>query len=506
MTYPAIIFWLLIVWSVAARPGTLLVLLFVSGPFASLALLPPDAIGLSILPQSMFAVVLILKVLAPQLVPLSPKLLVGLQLRHLGFLALFLLVGAVATAIMPKLFAGQVVVVPMKELSAVDLLSSTTQNFTQFGYVTLSVATAMAVTSMADEPSFTKTLLMAMLVGGMVCIITGLIDLVASSTGMESLLEPFRNANYALLTTGDVAGTKRAVGFTPEASVYGPMCVGSAASILLLRHLFAEGRQRILATMIGIGLVWMAVLSRSSTAYLGLAVFALLYLANWVRRAAFGSPMGERALLGEAFVGLGVIAAVLFVLIARADLFDPLLNMVDEVIFNKPLSELYYERSLWNTTAWETVARTWGLGVGFGSTRTSNWFAAIVSNAGLIGTAFMAIFIVQTFVRRPRWRTAWSDEVLAGLKLSIVPSLAMAGVSSAGPDFGVGGGLMFGAITGIAAFGAGCSSDGRAAEQVLKPSRLRAYREIWSPGIARAASTVHRRDTESDKPAPRPSF
>ena len=501
MNYPALFFWLLIAWSVTASPGTLLVLLVASMPFASLALLPPAMIHMSILPQSMFAVVLILKVLAPQLMPLSPKLLTALRLRHLGFLALFLLVGTVATAIMPKLFAAEVFIIPMSAaFQGADLLSSTLQNFTQFGYVTLSVATVFAVTLMADEPWFTKTLLISVLAGSIVCIATGLIDLAAASAGMESLLEPFRNADYAYLTTVQIAGQKRVVGFTPEASAYGPICVNFAAAILLLRPLFAEGLQRILATTLGIVLVEMALLSTSSSAYLGLAVLGLVYLANWVRRVAFSSPLAQRGLIWELLMGLGAIAAVLFVLIASADLFDPLLNTIDEVIFKKPLSSSFYERSFWNTTAWETVAATWGLGVGFGSTRTSSWVAAIVSNAGLIGAAFMAIFLLQTFAKRPMWRTAWSSELLVGLKLSLLPALALLAVDAPGPDFGLWMGVVFGAIAGIAAF-----HPGRSSVYTPKPSRVRAY-PASSPVIDRTAPRARRRGSGPDKPAPRSSF
>ena len=208
-------------------------------------------------------------------------------------------------------------------------------NFTQFGYVTLSVATVFAVSLMADEASFTKTLLKGVLTGGIVCIVTGLIDLVARSTGMESLLEPFRNAGYAYLTMDEVAGQQRIVGFTPEASAYGPICVSFAALILLLRPLFAEGRQRMLATMIGVCLVVFAELSTSSTAYGGLAVLGMVYLANWLRRAAFASPLGQRGLLSEFLVILSVVPAVMFVLVTRADVLDPLLNLVNTVIFSK---------------------------------------------------------------------------------------------------------------------------------------------------------------------------
>jgi hypothetical protein len=501
MSYAALFFWLLIAWSTIASRGTLLVLLLASTPFASLALLPPEMIHVSILPQSMFAVVLILRVAADQLMPLSPKLLTALHLRHLGYLALFLLVGTIVTVIMPKLFVEEVLIVPVRgEVHGTDLLRSTLQNFTQFGYITLSVAAVFAVALMADEPWFAKTFLISMLTGGIVCIVTGLIDLAAASSGMESLLKPFRNADYAYVTTAEVVGQRRVVGFTPEAGAYGPICVNFAAAILLLRSLFPEGLKRILATSIGIGLVGMAVLSTSSTAFLGLAVLGLMYLANWIRRAAFPSPLGQRGLLWELFFALGAIAAVLFVLIARTDLFDPLLNVVDAVIFSKPLSGSFYERSFWNTTAWETIASTWGLGVGFGSTRTSNWFAAIVSNVGVIGAAFMALFLLQTFAMRPIWRTALSSELLAGLKLSLLPALAMLSINSPGPDFGLWMGVVFGAIAGVAAFHPRRGSSGHVAAHAPNPSQLGAYRGIWNPTRAR------RPDSEPDNPAPRPSF
>jgi hypothetical protein len=507
MNFAALFFWLLIAWSVTASRGTLLVLLFASMPFAGLALLPPASLGMSILPQAMFAVVLILKVVTPQLMPLSPKLLTALQLRRLGCLALFLLVGTVITIIAPRLLLGEVMIVPMRESwLRGDLLRPVMANITQSGYVALSVLIAFAVTLMVDDLRFVKTLLTGLLAGGVVCVATGLIDMVAASTGMESLLAPFRNADYADLSMAGVADQRRVVGFTPEASSYGTICVEFAAAILLLQSLFAEGRQRVLAASIGIGLVVMALLSTSSTAYFGLAVFGLIYLANWVRRAAFSSPLGRRGLLWELFIGLGAIAAVLFVLIARADLFDPLLKVIDEIIFNKPLSDSFYERSFWNKTAWETVASTWGLGIGFGSTRTSNWFAAIISNAGLIGAAFMALFLLQTFASRPIWRTALSTELLAGLKLSLLLALAMVGTNAAGPDFGLWMGVGFGAIVGVAALHPGRSSIGHVAVRGPKPPRVGGHRAIWSPVIGRSAPLTRRPDSEPDKAAPRPSF
>ena len=158
------------------------------------------------------------------------------------------------------------------------------------------------MTLLADEPRFTETLLASMLAGGLICIATGLIDLAAASTGMESLIEPFRNADYAFLTKDEIAGAKRIVGFTPEASAYGPMCVHFAAGIALLRVLYAEGFRRIFASLIAVVLVVMAVLSTSSSAYLGLAVLGMAYASIGLGEG-FSSQLGQRGLMAELLAG-----------------------------------------------------------------------------------------------------------------------------------------------------------------------------------------------------------
>ena len=196
----------------------------------------------------------------------------------------------------------------------------------------------------------------------------------------------------------------------------------------------------------------MALLSTSSTAYGGLAVLTLVYAANWIRRAFLSSLLGQRGLGSELLVGFVAIVSLLVVLLTHASVLDPLMTLIDETIFKKPLTGSFVERSHWNAVAWNTVASTWGLGVGLGSTRTSNWLAAIVSNAGLLGATFMGIFLVQTFVKRPRWRTPMTAELLVALKLSLLPALVMAALDSPGPDFGALMAVAFGAITGVAAF------------------------------------------------------
>ena len=236
---------------------------------------------------------------------------------------------------------------------------------------------------------------------------------------------------------GGAIGVRRVIGFMPEASAFGPICVQFATGITLLRSLYVNARHGILASVVGLGLILMAWLSTSSTAYGGLAILGVVYAWNWIRRATSSNALGRKELMGELLVGVCLAIALLLILIVRANLLDPLFDVLDAVVFKKAETSSFYERAHWNEIAWDTVASTWGLGIGFGSTRTSNWFAAIVSNTGLLGALLMGIFLFQTFRKRLNWRTMITSELLPALKLSLLPSFAMLGVNSAGPDFGL---------------------------------------------------------------------
>jgi hypothetical protein len=229
-----------------------------------------------------------------------------------------------------------------------------------------------------------------------------------------------------------------------------------------------------------------------------------VYGISVIRRAAVPSALGQGGALGELLAGLFVMVVLLFLLIVRANLFDPLLSLINEQIFNKSLSSSFQERSFWNTTAWNTIDSTWGLGVGFGSTRASNWFAAIASNTGVVGATCMAIFLIQTFLRRPIWRTAWSAELLIALKMSMLPVFIMAGVVSAGPDFGPWAAVVLGAITGIAAIRPKRGAVGMNMQDtsMQKP----ASRRTTIRGRVPATTVAWRRlrDDGHDRPAPSP--
>lgn len=453
MTYASFIFWIVLVLSLLSSSGTVLMLLLASLSFGSLSVVPPEVTGgVTILPQAMFSIVLILKGLAGPIVSLSPELFTAARLRNLGFLLLFLAAGIVTTILMPRLFSGYAVIIPMRPTQnlATEVLQPGQGNFTQAAYLTLSVAVAFSTALLAKEPQFSKQFLSALLIGGIVAAVTGVIDMAATAIGLADILEPFRNASYAVLTNADVHGVRRVVGLMPEASSFGALCASFASALIFLRPFYPTGPLQFETGFVALALLGMALLSTSSSTYAGLAVLGAVYSVNCVRRLVQPSGAAQTGLGGE-FAVIFVMLIVLLVLwIVQESIFDPMFEIIDEIIFNKATSTSYFERSYWNAVGWDALRSTYGLGVGLGSTRTSNWFVAVISNAGIVGAALLGVFLVQTFLRRPWLGSSCSNDMLTSMKAAIIPWFATAALASTSPDFGPWVALMLGAITGMA--------------------------------------------------------
>jgi hypothetical protein len=450
MTYPAFIFWILFLIGAVAGQRTLLILLFSSFAFGSLAVLPPElTAGLSFIPKTMFALLLVVRLMALPLF-FSPRRLRELaRAENLGFLLAFLVISLVTTIFMPRLFAGTIDVIPLRVLRfGAAPLMPTPANFTQSVYLSISVMVTFAAALMARAPQFASQFLSAVLIGGAVLFGSGIADMAATALGQSALLDPFRNASYAMITNAEVAGVRRVVGLMSEASSYGSTCVTLAAALVFLRPLYAAGLPRMAATVTAVSLIVMALLSTSSSAYAGVAIFGAANILNVGRRMISASRVGRSGLGLELVAVFVSIVVILAALIVQPEVFDPLLRIVDEIIFNKATSDSYLERSFWNQIGWSAFWSTYGLGVGLGSTRASNYFIAVISNTGFLASGCFFIFLLQTFFRRS-FASIQSSELVSALKFTIIPSFGMAALGSATPDFEPWLGLIFGAITGL---------------------------------------------------------
>ncbi len=451
MTWAAVLFWIIIVTGFLMRgPLLLLYAFFAFGAFGSLALIPPDAVGgLNLSAQSFGALFLVAKILLAKGNP-GRAIQAALDPTWLGLLFLFLAYGIFSAYLMPQLFEHVVQVIPISVVGPAPIpLKPTAANLTQPAYMTLSVGATLAFALAGADANFRRHYLRAMLFAGIVLVVTGVADMVTSSLGVGDLLQPFRNVSELPSIDDYILDTKRVVGLMPEASSYGGTCVDAVVGLALLRPCFPRILRNWVVPATIVGLLVIAGLSTSSTAYVGLVVFAMTFAANWLRRSLDPRALNPSGLFTEAFVVTAAALIVLVVVMLEPTILDPVSSMIDTMVFHKVDSGSYVERTMWTRTGLDAFFATHGIGVGLGSERTSNWYVAILSNTGIVGATLLACFIVQVFLHRCRGDAA-AVEFMAALKFSLLPAAVMIGLAGTTPDFGPGPGSKLGLILGLA--------------------------------------------------------
>jgi hypothetical protein len=448
MTYPALIFLGLLLWSFIWPKEKLVYLLFGSAAFGSLAILPPELVGgVNLLPASAAALLLVARYFLDKrfLVSLPEA---ALRLDRLGLLAAFMGVAVISALFFPKLFAGQVIVAPMRGL--IGPLQPSMANTTQLAYLIVSCLAAFVFHHSGSDRRFVQHCLRAFVIGGGILALSGIADLALGSASTV-LMAPFKTADYDMLEGSQVLGFRRIDGFMTEASAYGSVCILFAAVTLFASPLLATTREKFVARVVALSLVGCAIISTSSTAYVGIAALGMIYVANFARRALDGfTPGRARAmrflLIGELGFCYLALAAVAVVAMFAPDLFLTPISFVEELIFKKSQGGSYMDRMNWNTLAMDALAKTGWLGVGVGGARASNWMVAVLSNTGIVGGALMFSFLaIQLLKPAPRGAPD-AREFLVIAKATLVVFLVMAGLAGTAPDFGVTVGAMFGLI------------------------------------------------------------
>ena len=453
---PIGLFWCLAFWAICQRPHALIYLFFATMPFGSFAALPTAMTGgLTLTPTPIVGLLMIVKELASSG---GLRIAIAGALKPSGLLLLFLfwLVACIATFFMPRFFAGQIEVVPVRSvgLFSTSMLFPTLQNVSQIVYTSISVFTVFVFSRVLRTPEMRQHALSALCLGALVTVFTGLIDFVSQSFSLQSALEIFRTASYTLLTEDEVMGSKRVVGLMPEASSFGGLVLSFLAGVYFFRRAMAPGllRDRIAPVLIValLALVW---LSTSSSAYLGLALFGVSLVAEWCWRlfAAGRNPYLRRGLATEFWLGMLGVGLLLAVALVAPQVFAPMITMIDLMVFQKSSTSSFEERSMWTQISWNALLSTHGLGVGMGGTRASNFVVALSSNAGFLGAAFYFMFVVQCLLFR---KAAQGDSqgvaLLSACRWSYLPAFCAILTVGTTPDFGLFNAFLYGFAVAIA--------------------------------------------------------
>lgn len=441
LTYPGILFWLLVLRTAFARGPGFYYVFFGCWSLGTLLVIP-SAISLgNLTPPWIAACFLTARVIMED--GLRRYLSALFDFRRFGVLTLCTLYAAASGYFLPRIFEGRVNVVTMRTSAvhgAVPLMPDAA-NLTQGLYFVITTLTVVSIYLICQEPERRRRFLQAFAWGGVVAIATGLLDLFTSAAGLGGLLEPFRNATYALHLDNEAAGMHRVIGLMSEASAYAALC----APFLCLLALTPDqdspwGRWRI---PLCLGLVLMTYLSTSSGGYVGLGVLGLVVAGS----LALGMMEKRRTAWWGGYGMLMAVAAVALVLLIEPMVFDPLWRAFDRIVLNKTGSVSYIERSMWNRVAYQAYLTTNYLGVGIGGARASSWIYSLLSNIGAPGTILLFIFIGQAALAKA---ANPADRTLArAAKLALVPCLFMASLAGTSAGFGLPGAILFGLVASL---------------------------------------------------------
>ena len=433
MTFPGIIFWMLLLFVCFSRGAWIYYLIFASWSFGTLAVLPPSLTASSITPAWVCAIALALREGAR--VGFGKFLNYFFDAKTFLPLTLVTIYGVFSSVIMPNLFAGKFEVVVMRLSEATPgaaPLAYSAANVTQSLYFIICSVFTVAVYSAAKSASEMGSLLKGFQFGAVVAVVTGLADIGLSQVGATSLLLPFRNAAYSLMVDDDVMGIKRTVGLMSEASSYGGLTFGFLSVYVFAPNNWTPLTGRpIVQILIISALVAMVYLSTSSGALAMLGLLLFLMFLNFVRGLFVGRPFAAAGIFSALIALTCAVGAVLFL----APIAEFVQRFLDTVIFTKSQSQSYIERSSWNRIAMEAFYKTYGLGAGLGSVRASSWAVSVLGNIGFPGAALILLLIGRALVGSP---VAVQDrEKLWSIKLPIVLTCVGASLSSTSPNYGL---------------------------------------------------------------------
>jgi hypothetical protein len=315
-----------------------------------------------------------------------------------GFwLLLTVLYSLLSAYFMPRIFAGQTSVFPVRiYLNTVSFpLEPTMANLTQSIYFIGDFATFALLYGYAGSHAGNKAVANAALA----CVVLNLffvaLDLGTFWTGTSELLAFIRNANYSLMSEAELSGFKRIVGSFVEASSFASATVGYFAFTLRLWILGIRPRLTLLLSFLSLTTL---IFSTSATGYVGLAGFLLVtYIQTifWTLRR----PLTPQML----WLMVCAPVTVLFIAIAIAlndDASIYVQNLLDTMLFSKPFTTSGIERAAWSQQAMQNFIDTFGFGAGIGSLRASSFPIVVLASFGLIGTTTFGLFFLTLFFGR----------------------------------------------------------------------------------------------------------
>jgi hypothetical protein len=423
----AILLPLSLLW--ALNPVRLLQLIMVSAVFEAAAALILGGFGLqpAMVPGLLFIAYIVVQYAIGMRYPGEAAVLkASLPMFALLFYA------ALSAKILPDAFAGQIMVWPQKMdvFAAGEVpLEFNFGNVTQTLYLTIDIVLTVAVAIFVTRHSIPyEKIIGAYMAGGYIVVFLVFWEFANSVTGVPYPKEMLQsNPGWAIVDQA-IGSVHRMQGTFSEPSALAFYLSGVALCSLWLS---VRGYQYMQPNLLLALSIVCVLLSTSTTGIVTISVGLPLVLA----RASVG---GDRRALGRIgkTIGVLVLGGVLVVtpiLVLKPSLIDAV-NAVVESTLNKGESDSYNDRSAADLSGLNTFAETYGLGVGWGSFRSSSFIPGLVANGGGFGAAMVLWLFVRVFRLGLRVRAASAthpgQNLVDGFSASLCGQLAAALVAA----------------------------------------------------------------------------
>jgi hypothetical protein len=421
----------------ANSPGRLLGLVFIGAAFMAAAAIVLGGYGVSpgLIPAAMFIGVFVLKTIFGTRY-FAERLVLRTFLPFILVVAWALL----SSYLMPRFFESQILVWPEKLSSFVVItpLEPNSGNMTQDMYLLAAALLAVCAASYLTQTGFDlRRLLNAYFAAGLMVVAISLWQLASHLTGIWFPTTFFlSNPGWAQLSNESIGGFIRITGPGSEPSELAAYLCGSVGAtgwIVLNGH---PGRLPklllVLATLV-------TLLSTSTTGYAALALMLFLTLIYTI---LFGSNILRRNFIMAALGGGALTAALIVTVPVVAPGVAHSASVIFNATLNKQHSSSYTDRTSADHDSVREMFESDGLGVGWGSNRSSSLVPGLAASIGVFGIAGLVWFAlnIAASVRRAHRLTSSPElrQVMHGCTGGIIGTLSAAVVSAptiTSPDF-----------------------------------------------------------------------
>lgn len=334
----------------------------------------------------------------------------GAALRGNVGLIVFVLYGVLAAVFLPRIFAGEIDVTPLRgqirarygtqlaRIIAAEPLHFTTQNLTTAVYLTGTLMMTLATYTVLRRPDSSRVLARGGAAIGMVHAVLGFAGIAVKNTPANVIFDFFRNGSYAQLDH-EWNGFVRMNGLWPEASSFASFAV---VWFVFNFECWLRGveprRTGPAALLLGLALV----VSTSSSAYVGLALFGAIMI---VRVLVTPRLLTLNRLAWLVMAGLAAAIAVSALLALNPILAKAMRDLFEHMTLDKAGSFSGRQRLFWAAQGLEAFKISHGLGIGPGSLRWSSLASAILGSTGVIGAAAFLFHVGRAL--RPLALSTW---------------------------------------------------------------------------------------------------